>query len=101
MALSCPLVCLCELWLEVLQRDIWQHVFQNYIWENYILPALGEEVYSRLLLVNNSCLGAEELLSLSRRLICNLLGAGEVAEEGQLPLPVCTAGVGSSAPLPV
>lgn len=31
--------------------------FQNYIWENYILLVIGEEVYSRLQLVNNSCLG--------------------------------------------
>lgn len=99
-AVSCPLACLWELWLEVLQRDTQQLVFQNYIWENYVLLVIREEVYSRLQVVNNSCLGAKELLSPSRRLICNSLGSGEVAEEGQLSLPVCTAGVGS-APLPV
>lgn len=98
MAVSCPLVCPHELWLEVLQRDVQQRVLQNYIWENYILPIFGEELYSRLLLVNNSCPGAKELPSPSRRRICSLQGAGEVAEEGHPACVHCGRGLLRASP---
>lgn len=74
-----------------------QPAFQNDIWGNYILPIFGEEAYSRLLLANNSCLGAKELPCPLQEV--DLLGAGEVTEEGQCPC-LCALRAGLPVPLP-